>query len=287
MVRERLGQYWIDHMYSIFENEPELTDKEVAERLKNMEEELGKDDYPAPRTVNKYRRMYEPKSLREKAAYKLFAWPEEMGSDLLPWEASQAALELLGILFSPEYTTYPEYMRRYLRKVGEFDFPPYGRPTILLVHWFWRVTMAAPDMPARIQDNEILDYQEDGVVKPLAPENWPKHHWGGHAMRVGGPDRFTAAQQLTSWEIMGKPPSKKVRELEAYLAWQAAPAHLKASMKEPAFPLGVDLRGLDVMKAVAVVATLRGARAANEYNALRRAYPEIFNKSIKQENADG
>ena len=247
MVRERLDQFWIDQMYSLFENQPDLTDKEVAERLENLGNELGQNDYPALRTVNKYHRMYGPKKLREKAAYRLFAWPEEMGSSLLPWEASQASLELLGVVFSPEYVGYAELVSQY----------PYGRPTILMAHWFWRVTMAAPDMPARITDP---DYD------------------GEHACMAGGPDRFTAAQQLAAWEVLGKPKnSESVRQLEAYLAWRASPAHLKVP-NEPPFPLGVELGAVGIKKARAVVAILRGAIAANDYEILRRHYPKAFDE---------
>ena len=58
----------------------------------------------------------------ERTQYRHFYWPESMERGDLPWEASGAALELLGHL---------------QWKV------PLGRPTVRLFKWFWRVTLAA------------------------------------------------------------------------------------------------------------------------------------------------
>ena len=58
MVRERLDTYWISLLYALFEHEPNLTDKDVADQMALKGHEESRHDFPAPRTVNKYRRIY-------------------------------------------------------------------------------------------------------------------------------------------------------------------------------------------------------------------------------------
>lgn len=84
----------------------------------------GVVDYPSERTV---RRLYEqhrqlPERVRREDA--AFRWPAAMESGALPWEASRAALELL----------------RYR------DEARLGRPTVRHAKWYWRLTLADPDI---------------------------------------------------------------------------------------------------------------------------------------------
>jgi hypothetical protein len=72
------------------------------------------------------------------AEYRDFYWPESMERGDLPWDASAAALELLGFVVDGE--------------------TPRGRPSARLAKQFWRVTLAAPDATAdkRLQIAALL-----------------------------------------------------------------------------------------------------------------------------------
>lgn len=68
--------------------------------------------------------------------------------------------------------------------------PPQGnRPSVRIARWFWRVTQAAPDMPLM-----VLDFSA-----PI--------------------DRFSIAQLLAEWEILGDPPSIYRDSVEAVLTY--------------------------------------------------------------------
>ena len=125
MVRARLDDFWIEWMRTLFENDPRLPDKVIAERAKLRGEELGRSDYPALRTVNKYHREFPDLKDDVRRGYRYFHWPESMKLTDLPWEASATALELLMLLDG----------------VGVQHRPP-----IRLVEWYWRVRTASPDI---------------------------------------------------------------------------------------------------------------------------------------------
>ena len=81
---------------------------------------------PSPSTVLRIlRRRWDGITEEERAMYRRFHWPQSMERGDLPWDASAAALELLGL--------------RHLRK--------HGRPSIRLVRWCSRVAQAIPDLP--------------------------------------------------------------------------------------------------------------------------------------------
>ena len=72
-----------------------LVEEEGMERLKSAE--VGKP--PSPRSIDRIRvGEWESKTLEEKIEYQDLSWPESMERGDLPWEASAAALELLGAL---------------------------------------------------------------------------------------------------------------------------------------------------------------------------------------------
>lgn len=124
MVRPRLDPYWTDFARGLFENEPELNDRQMAERCELEMAKTGRVGPPAQRTITKWRHEWKSSNHEERMVYRLFYWPESMVRGLLPWDASQAALEFL--------------------KAADH------RPSITTALWFSRVTQAAPDAP--IQD---------------------------------------------------------------------------------------------------------------------------------------
>jgi hypothetical protein len=96
----------------------------IFRAVQEAAERAGRDDYPSERTI---RRIYEARKLEPMQTQReaaLFRWPQSMEEGALPWEASRAALDLL-------------------RHMDERGF---GRPTVRLVKWYWRVVMAAPQI---------------------------------------------------------------------------------------------------------------------------------------------
>jgi hypothetical protein len=143
LVRQRLDNFWIDKLYATFANESRISDREVTTRMQKLGEEMSRDDYPATRTVNKYRDLFNHLPENVKAGHKDFCWPESMEAGLLPWEAGAAALELLGIQRGQDLLLSPRGLGLAI-----------GRPSVRLARWFWRVTQAAPDLPAFLQEFE-------------------------------------------------------------------------------------------------------------------------------------
>jgi hypothetical protein len=91
----------------------------------NSELKRIKDRLPSVRTIERIRVEWKPKTQEEKAPYRSFYWPESMERGDLPWEASESALELLGL---------------FDKKRGGLRV----RPPVRFVKWFWRVSQAAP-----------------------------------------------------------------------------------------------------------------------------------------------
>lgn len=145
MVKPALDDYWLNQIYSLLENEPRITDGAIARRLQKKGEEEERDDYPAQRTVNKYRKKWKDMTLAELLRYRYFQWPESMVRGDLPWEASAAGFMLLRALIAgPDDDTWivgrPNILHIPSQKIRM-------RPTVRAVEWFWRVTQAMPNRP--------------------------------------------------------------------------------------------------------------------------------------------
>jgi hypothetical protein len=94
----------------------------IARILEEEAKESGRNDWPSLRTVQRMYNRYItlPEVVRRHNA--LVRWPETWLAGTLPWESSQAILELL----------------RYR------DQRQVERPTVRVALWFWRVSLAAP-----------------------------------------------------------------------------------------------------------------------------------------------
>ena len=116
-------RYWVERVLSI-KGQNETWGQERIERALDKEaEEKNLTGSPSTATIGRIlRREWKTLSPEKKAQYRLCYWPESMERGDLPWDASASALELLG-----------------LRS---------WRHTIRVAKWFWRVSMAAPDLSA-------------------------------------------------------------------------------------------------------------------------------------------
>ena len=111
------------------ENIPGIGPRAIRNRLQEEEVRLQRQGKPTskPPSERTISRITEKQIMRpppERAQYRFFSWPESMEQNILPWEVSALALEVL-----------------YLLDAQKFE----GRPPVRLVEWYWRVSQAAPD----------------------------------------------------------------------------------------------------------------------------------------------
>lgn len=84
----------------------------------------GEINLPTERTIARIKKDFLSKQPQERLPYRYASWPEAMESNALPWESSRALLDLL----------------RFFEESGR------GRPIIQVAEWFWRVSLAAPEL---------------------------------------------------------------------------------------------------------------------------------------------
>ena len=106
--------------------EQHVNPAEIARRLKSEAVNSGRDDCPKERTVRRIYKVHMAKGQGDRRQYAGFRWPESMQDAGIPWEASKAILNLLQ------------------RHRANFGFG--SRPPIGFAKWFWRVTVAAPEL---------------------------------------------------------------------------------------------------------------------------------------------
>jgi hypothetical protein len=124
LPRPRTDRYWLEKIASYAINDERLGPARVERLLQGDGARDGRRDRVPSRT-SIAREMPKARSLtgQVRDAYLFAHWPEICDSDVLPWEASNAVLELIGYLGSN------------------------GPPTIDVARCYWRVTLARPDLP--------------------------------------------------------------------------------------------------------------------------------------------
>lgn len=166
MPRPRIDRFWIEGIKQSLAKDRQMGYKTVRAELQHLAREAEKKDgqkeeklkVPNLSTVQRYVKEFRDLPEEELRQYRLFSWPESMGTPDLPWEASRAALELLAA-------------------------PPDGqRPTIRLVKWYWRLSLACPEWEpgqrlhfaewlaageTSPQKEEAMSKQEANIVKLL------------------------------------------------------------------------------------------------------------------------
>lgn len=95
MPQPKTDVYWIARISALAEDG--WKPPKIAQILEAEAKELGKDDPPAPRTVQRYYEDHKKLSLDERRQRGLFHWPDSMVKGALGWTASRSALDLLRI----------------------------------------------------------------------------------------------------------------------------------------------------------------------------------------------
>ncbi len=125
MPRPKISDDLVESIWGLLENDPRATAGKILHTLGRWAERQGiKIALPSERSIARIKRGYVGKDPEERRLYRWVSWPEDMLSGELPWESSRAVLDLLS----------------YFRECG------YQKPTIQNTLWFWRITLAAPDL---------------------------------------------------------------------------------------------------------------------------------------------
>lgn len=123
MPRKGIVGFWVATIHELAESEPRPSAAQIELRLKKIGDQEGRDDCPSLRTIGRILQEHGRLPEREKEFYREFRWPQAMQADLVPWEATRVALDLLAY-----------YLRKH--KV---------RPTVRRVLWHWRLSLVNPD----------------------------------------------------------------------------------------------------------------------------------------------
>jgi hypothetical protein len=113
----------VDRIGTIVKDDPKRSAQKILYRLESWAKQMG-FDLPNSRTVLRLKKEILGKTEAEQMLYKSCHWPECCMSGALPWEASRTMLDLLS----------------HFRDRG------FNRPTIRISQWFWRISLAAPDL---------------------------------------------------------------------------------------------------------------------------------------------
>jgi len=177
MAREKIKPFWEVKIRELKMAEPHIGATAIASRLETLAGEMRRSDYPSERSVGRVLNKLREMTPDERAAYGAFSWPASMENELLPWEASRVALDVL----------------RAHRLRG---WPP---PTVTRVLWHWRVSLASPSSDMDLRESIVLNIlaaeESGGISAPrlsdlLAFEPWrnelcrslynqtfPEHPW--------------------------------------------------------------------------------------------------------------
>jgi len=142
-----------------------------------LKEELGEYSAPPERTVSRHLQRWDHMVPGQRALYEYLHWPESMGGSL-PWDASQAVLELLN---------YRESLFQ-----GRANY----RPRVGHALWFLRVTLAAPGLSVQ-ERYRIASVMHDGS------------DWGGD---IGDRTR-RKSETILRRRLAGQPWELAVRDL--------------------------------------------------------------------------
>lgn len=175
MPRPKVDQDWVTVIYSLKANEPKLGARAILTRLQKARNDGGiSEKCPGLRTVGRYLKEWPGLPEEERRLYRELSWPESFERGDLPWEASQAALELLRVWAWPPPMLETMFEPEALQSLG-LSYPT-ARPSIRLARWFWRLTQAAPDADAS-ERRKIAEWLEAAEVLRSEPADRAVEAW--------------------------------------------------------------------------------------------------------------
>ena len=147
MPRPRIDRYWQERIRELTEQNPEWSSAKIAQRLEEEANQLGRNDWPSEKACRNYMAIHRQAGEHERRQYRLTYWPVSFGTPELPWEAAPAVLEAVRMTCED------------------------GRPTVRTAKWYWRLSLAAPDMEPK--DRLNMARQMAAVVKAYSEKEAP------------------------------------------------------------------------------------------------------------------
>lgn len=183
MPRPKIDQRWRDAIRNFKANEPALSSSAIHTRLAEIAAKQGRDDWPSERTIRRILKEFPGLPHEQQIEYSHLAWPRVAEQGAVPWEASRAVLELLG------------YCR--------VQFPDY-KPTVHLGKWYWRTTLAAPDINTERRFGIALDLATLDAGQPA--DTW-----------TGGIVETPSERRLRIEEYLANAPWQSEESMKAYI----------------------------------------------------------------------
>ncbi len=128
MGRPPVDKAWREFAFGCWSDVPRPTVTQVHALAVAKAKSEKRGDCPSPRTFARWRKEFGELTDDARTGYLKVSWPYSFAAGLLPWESASAVLELM-------------YLGR------EMGRPP----SVRMGRWYWRVTLAAPDMPPEIR----------------------------------------------------------------------------------------------------------------------------------------
>ena len=183
MPRPKTDQKWRDAIRILAANEPALSSRAIQTRLEGMAAKQGRVDWPSGRTIRRILKDFQGLPQEQRTEYRHLAWPRVAEQGAMPWEASRAVLELLGFC--------------------RVKFAGY-KPTVHLGEWFWRTTLAAPDLDTARRLGIALDLATLDAGQPA--DTW-----------TGGLVETPSEHRLRIEEYLANAPWQSEESMRAYL----------------------------------------------------------------------
>lgn len=131
MPRPKIEHRWVELVREFRANNHRMSATAIHRHLGKR---YPNEKLPSERTIARYVEEFEKEKSEVRQQYEYFSWPNSALTGVVPWEASQALLELL----------------RHSQLSARLRSRRIDNQTAL---WFWRVTQAAPGCPIEMRYN--------------------------------------------------------------------------------------------------------------------------------------
>lgn len=152
MPRAKVDPYWRQRAYIETANRPKMSHGELAAILEAEARELGRNDFPSPRSVARMQAEYRGFSEAARAQYRYAFFPESFQTGALPWESAGVVAALTSWKLTSQHRERQKHADRAREgapvladKIRE---QPYERPTVRVARAVWELSqVVAPGTP--------------------------------------------------------------------------------------------------------------------------------------------
>jgi hypothetical protein len=213
MPRPAIEGFWREQIRTLSANNQKAGPGRIHRLLTKVGAAVGRNDWPSERTIGREIHRFRAAAESERADYREFRWPESMEREDLPWEAAPFALEALRHVHQ-EQTQLKEDLIALVPPSIDYV----GRPLVSHIRWFWRVSVARPDVEleqrwtwaciiANVRsgtvDSDLDSVEMEMAIGPLPgdADHDPDQLWFGSPLPWHRGFRF--GSELDAYELLG------------------------------------------------------------------------------------